>query len=214
MLLERWIGEPGVRSAVTAQLQHAHPLVRQSAVHALEAMAPSGSIRSQIEPLLDDPVRSVRSTAAWALRDTVDLDSAAGKDIQHMLQLNADQPSGQMQLGQFHFARRDVPAAIQHMETAVTWDPNSPPFHHDLAMLYNASGNTARTIQKLQDAIKLAPNEAQYHYELGLAFSETGDMTKTIAALKETSIGDIIMSSVHCSLLHRRRSPRRGTRAF
>jgi tetratricopeptide (TPR) repeat protein len=190
LVLDRWADQPPVTEALRGQLKHEHPLVRQSAAHSLEPALQAPGVRIGMEALLNDPARSVRVTAAWALRDSVDLNSAAGKDMQHMLQLNADQPSGQMQLGQFYFARRDVPSAIKHMETAVSWDPNSPPFHHDLAMIYNANGNTERTIQKLQDAIKLAPKEAQYHYELGLAYSETGDMTKTIDALKEAVRAD------------------------
>lgn len=185
VLLERWIGEPGVQSAVTAQLKHAHPLVRQSAVHALEAMAPSGTIRSQIEPLLEDPTRSVRSTAAWALRDTLDLDSTAGKDLLHMLALNADQPSGQMQAGQFWFARGNHAKAIEHMEKAILWDPNSPPFHHDLAMIHSVTGQTKLAIEKMRDAIRVAPKHAEYHYELGLALAETGDLKAVIASLEE-----------------------------
>ncbi|MBE7496469.1 MAG: tetratricopeptide repeat protein [Verrucomicrobiaceae bacterium] len=185
VLLERWIGEPAVQSAVTAQLQHAHPLVRQSAVHALEAMAPSGTIRSQIEPLLDDPVRSVRSTAAWALRDSLNLDSTAGKDLLHMLSLNLDQPSGQMQAGQFWFARGNHAKAIEHMEKAILWDPNSPPFHHDLAMIYSVTGQTKQAIEKMRDAIRVAPKHAEYHYELGLALAETGDIQAVVASLEE-----------------------------
>ena len=65
------------------------------------------------------------------------------------------------------------------------WDPNSPPFHHDLAMIYSSSGDTAKAIAKLRDCIKLSPNEAQYHYELGLALSETGAIDQTIASLRE-----------------------------
>lgn len=185
LVLDRWADQPPVTEALRRQLKHEHPLVRQSAARSLEPALQAPGVRTSLEALLNDPARSVRVTAAWALRDGVALDSAAGQDLQHMLELNADQPSGQMQLGQFFYARRDVPSAIKHMETAVSWDPNSPPFHHDLAMIYNASGNLDRTIQKLQDAIKLAPNEASYHYELGLAYSETGDMTKTIHSLKE-----------------------------
>jgi tetratricopeptide (TPR) repeat protein len=185
VLLERWIGEPAVQSAVTAQLQHVHPLVRQSAVHALEAMAPSGAIRSQIEPLLDDPVRSVRSTAAWALRDSLNLDSTAGKDLLHMLTLNLDQPSGQMQAGQFWFVRGNHPKAIEHMEKAILWDPNSPPFHHDLAMIHSVTGQTKLAIQKMRDAIRVAPKHAEYHYELGLALAETGDIQAVITSLEE-----------------------------
>jgi tetratricopeptide (TPR) repeat protein len=185
LLLDRWINELAVQSAVSAQLQHAHPIVRQSAIRTLEPLLQNGSIRSSIEPLLDDPVRGVRVPAAWALRDSLNLDSAAGKDLQHMLNWNSDQPSGQMQLAQFHFARRDTTEAIKAMETAIRWDPNSPPFHHDLAMIYSTTGQTQLATAKLRDAIKLAPNHAEYHYELGLALSETGDMPSVIASLQE-----------------------------
>ncbi len=184
LLLDRWIDQPTVQTAVSAQLQHAHPLVRQSAIRTLEPVLQNGSIRPTIETLLNDPVRGVRVSAAWALRDSLNLDSAAGKDLQHMLNLNADQPSGQMQLAQFDFARRNTSSAIQHMETAIRWDPNSPPFHHDLAMMYSTTGQTQLAIAKLRDSIKLAPNHAEYHYELGLALSETGDMQAVIASLQ------------------------------
>lgn len=185
LVLDRWAEDPAVVSALLAQLGHEHPLVRQSAARTLEPSLQAPGVRLALEKLLVDPARSVRVTAAWALRESLDAGSIAARDLQHMLSLNADQPSGQMQLGQWHFARRDVPAAIRHMETAIRWDPNSPPFHHDLALLHNAAGNTAQTIQKLRDAIKLAPKEAQYHYELGLALSETGDLAATVAALKD-----------------------------
>ncbi|MDZ4287162.1 MAG: tetratricopeptide repeat protein [Prosthecobacter sp.] len=186
LLLDQWLDQPAVQQAVTAQLKHEHPLVRQSAARSLEPLLQNPAARPSLTPLLNDPFRNVHVTAAWALRDSLDLESIAGKDLLHMLNLNADQPSGQMQLGQFYFARRDLPTAIKHMETAIAWDPNSPPFHHDLAMLYNAAGDSIRAMQKLRDTIKIAPNEAQYHYELGLAASETGDMNQTIASLRET----------------------------
>ena len=187
LLLDRWIDQPAVQTAVTAQLQHTHPLVRESAIRTLEPMLQSGSVRSAIEPLLKDPARSVRVSAAWALRESLNLDSAAGQDLQHMLNWNADQPSGQMQLAQFEFARRNIAAATRHMETAIRWDPNSPPFHHDLAMMYSTTGQTQLAIAKLRDTIKLAPNHAEYHYELGLALSETGDMPAVIQALQEAT---------------------------
>lgn len=185
LLLDRWINLQDVQTAVTAQLQHAHSLVRQSAVRTLEPMLQDSSVRGSIEPLLNDPSRGVRVSAAWALRESLNVESAAGKDLQHMLDLNADQPAGQMQLAQFEFARRNVAGAIQHMETAIRWDPNSPPFHHDLAIMYSTTGQTQQAIAKLRDAIKLAPNHAEYHYELGLALSEVGDMPAVIQSLQE-----------------------------
>ena len=148
-------------------------------------MIGSGKIRSQIEPLLDDPFRSVRNGAAWALRDSVNLESTAGKDLLHMLSLNLDQPSGQMQSGQFWFARGDHEKAIEHMKKAILWDPNSPPFHHDLAMVYSVTGRTKEAIEKIRDAIRVAPKHAEYHYDLGLALAETGDMKGVVVALEE-----------------------------
>lgn len=185
LVLDRWINQPDVQAAVSAQLRHDHPLVRQSAIRTLEPMLQDSTVRGGIEPLLNDPARSVRVAAAWALRDGLNVDSAAGQDLQHMLHLNADQPAGQMQLAQFEFGRRNVAGAIQHMETAIRWDPNSPPFHHDLAILYSTTGQTPLAIAKLRDAIKLAPNHAEYHYELGLALSETGDIPAVIHSLQE-----------------------------
>jgi tetratricopeptide (TPR) repeat protein len=166
---------------------HDHPLVRNSVIRSLESLVLSGdsAVKTAVEKALVDPVRSVRVAAAWALRDTLALDSVAAKDLLHMLNHNSDQPSGQMQLGQFHYARGESAKAIAHMEKAIAWDPNSPPFHHDLALLHSAAGNTAKTIEKLQDTIKLAPNEARYRYELGLAYSEIGNLEQTVAALRE-----------------------------
>lgn len=186
-LLERWLREEVVGRAVMEQTAHAHPLVRGSAARALEVLIADNDARARqaVTPLLDDPARLVRNAAAWSLRDSLDLKSAAGRDLQHMLRLNADQPSGQMQLAQFEVARRNLPEAIRHMETAIAWDPGSPPFHHDLAMMHSLAGSTAKAIAKLQDAIKLAPREAEYHYKLGLAFSESGQLDKVIPALQE-----------------------------
>ncbi len=187
LLLDQWSSEATVRAALLSQITHDHPLVRSSVIRSLEPLilASDTEVKTALEQALVDPVRSVRVSAAWALRESLSLDSTAAKDLLHMLHLNSDQPSGQMQLGQFHFARGEAAKAISHMEKAIAWDPNSPPFHHDLALVHSAAGNPTKTIEKLQDTIRLAPNDARYRYELGLAFSETGDLTQTVAALRE-----------------------------
>lgn len=185
--LDRWMGDSGVRDAVISQSKHAEPLVRASAVRALDSAIAAGrdDLRAAVTPLLTDPVRNVRSAAAWALRDRLDLAAPAGRDLLHALQWNADQPTGQMQLGQFHWSRGDIPAALRHMETAVRWDPNSPPFHHDLAVLQSVKGDTMAAITSLQAASRLAPQEAEYHYKLGLAWSEAGQPEMALHSLRE-----------------------------
>jgi tetratricopeptide (TPR) repeat protein len=187
LLLDRWTGSEDVRNALKSQLAHAHPMVRESAVRSLEAgmEADPSAVRAALEPMLEDPVRNVRVAAAWALRDHVSLESTAGKELLHSLDLNADQPSGQMQLGQFNYARGNLPKAVEHMRRAIAWDPNSPPFHHDLAMIESIAGDTQSSIASLQEAIRLNPNEPEYRYKLGLAFSEVGKMDKAIETLRE-----------------------------
>jgi predicted CXXCH cytochrome family protein len=188
LLLDRWLGAENVRTALIQMLGHEHELVRGSAIRALEAITegdPYG-VRQKIRPLLADPMRNVRVAAAWALRDEVDLSSAGGRELLHMLTFNSDQPSGQMQLAHFEHARGNVPKAITHMQAAIHWDSGSPPFRHDLAMMHSLVGDLPSSIKELQAAIQLAPQESEYRFKLALAYNELGDTAKTLATLKET----------------------------
>ena len=183
-LLQRWVDQPGVATALKEQLGHAHPLVRANAARALEPLIERESIRAEVSPLLEDTSRGVRTAAAWTLRSRLDMASVAGKDLLHELSFNMDQPMGQLRFGQFAFSRGDTTQAIERFEKAIAWDPNSPPFHHDLALIYSATGQTEKTIAKLRDAIRLDPKDASYQYELGLALNETGDLNGAVAALE------------------------------
>ncbi|MCE9519658.1 MAG: tetratricopeptide repeat protein [Verrucomicrobia bacterium] len=196
LLLGQWAQEPAVTEALQEQLRHESPMVRSAAVHALGSIANGGNnpARDALRPLLKDPSRNVRLAAAWALRDDVNPDSPAGIELQHMLALSADQPSGRMQLGQYEYSRGHPDAAIAQLRKAIEWDPNSPPFHHDLAIMLSASGHLQEAIASLETAIKLDPRQALYHYELGLAWSEAGDIDQTIKALEQTVILDPAMS--------------------
>lgn len=187
-LLERWSMTDEASAALVSQLKDPSPLIREAAVRSLlhPCRANHESVRSSIRPLLDDKVRSVRVAAAWALVDTLDLDSRAGKELVHMLDLNSDQPTGRMQLSQFAFLRGDTPSAIKQIRKAIEWDPNSPPFHHDLAILLSTTGDNSGAIKALREAIRLAPDESEYQYKLALALNETGDTKAAEAALART----------------------------
>ena len=196
LLLDRWVGEAAVTQVLQENLKHNSPMVRASAGRTLGMLAESGPspARDALRPLLKDPSRSVRLTAAWALRDDVSPDSTAGKELALMLKNNADQPGGRMQLGQYQAARGRNEEAIAQFRKAIEWDPNSPPFHHDLAVMLSASGRIKEAIAELEATIKLDPRQAGYHYELGLAWSEAGEPAKTIAALEEAVKLDPLLS--------------------
>ena len=42
-----------------------------------------------------------------------------------MLDLNADQPMGQLQKGAFWFARNEMASGLKHFEKAAEWDASS-----------------------------------------------------------------------------------------
>ena len=187
-LLSRWVREPAVAAALTARLADDSPMVREAAVRALgQVVRENGaSSRPNIQPLLEDPVRAVRIAAAWALCDTLDLKSKAGRELVHMLEHNADQPTGRMQLGQFASARGDNDAAIRQIRKAIEWDPNSPPFHHDLAIFLSITGDNAGALASLRKSIDLDPTNPEYHFKLALALNEAGDSTGVIESLRST----------------------------
>lgn len=188
-LLDQWVGDSAVNVALAKSLENKDSLVRATAVRSLEPLAaqPDTDIAGAIRKLLADPSRNVRISAAWALRAELDTNSTAGRDLLHYLDINADQPSGQMQKGAFYFARGDLPSALGHFEKAVLWDTNSAPLRHEFAIALSAANRNTEAIQQLEAACRLAPREASYFYELGLAWNEAGDLSKTIGML-ETAV--------------------------
>ena len=187
-LLGRWVLEPSVTRALLGQISDQSPLVREAAARALGASVRENNaeVRTALQPLLDDPIRAVRVAAAWALCATLDLNSRAGKELVHMLDHNADQPTGRMQLAQFAALRGDNASAIRQMQKAILWDPNSPPFHHDLAILLSTSGDTKGATEALKKAIALDPENAEYQFKLALSLNEAGDVPGTVTALEKT----------------------------
>ncbi len=184
-MLEPWAGDPAVTESLRQHLDDPHPLVRERAVRALEPLvAANPGLASALVARLDDPIRCVRVAAAWALRERVDLASRAGLELRHMLDANADQPTGQMQQGAFELARHDLPGALASYQKAVAWDPNSAPIRHDLAVALSLAGRPRDALEQLQAACRLAPDEAEYSYKLGLAWSEVGDLNQAAAALE------------------------------
>jgi tetratricopeptide (TPR) repeat protein len=188
-LLTPWAGQPALSGALLNGLEDTNALVRAKAARALEAaVEPSGGpVQESLRRHLDDPIRSVRLSAAWSLRSLFDTNSTAGHELTHFLNLHADQPAGQVQLGNFWFARNQPEQAIACFQLAVKWDTNSAPIRHDLAVALSAVGRPREALEQLEAACRLEPREAEYRYKLGLAWNELGDLDRTISALEEAT---------------------------
>lgn len=186
-VLERWIADPKVTQAVLAALQHEHPLVREKAVRALDPLVEAGraDVAAAVGKLLADDIRCVRVAAAWTLRASMDPQSRAGRELRHALALNADQPGGQMQQGVYGLARRELPAAVEHFQQAVAWDPNSAPLRHELAVALSLMDRNREALRQIEEACRLDPREAEYRFKLGLAWAELGNLENAVAALQQ-----------------------------
>ena len=187
-LLIRWALDEKVIDALLDATKDESPLVREAAVRTLNHPVRQGNARvaAAIKPLLDDPIRSVRVSAAWALVAELDLACRAARELIHMLDLNSDQPTGRMQLSQFAYLRGEPETAVKQMKKAIEWDPNSPPFHHDLAILLSTTGDLHGAIKSLKKAIELDPENPEYTYKIALAYSEVQNLGMATQYLEET----------------------------
>ena len=186
-LIEPWAGEPEVTALLLRELEHTNALVRAAAARALEPALLNRDVADALQKRLDDDTRNVRMAAAWTLRNTVDPQSRAGRELTHFLDLNADQPLGQMQKGMYYFSRNDPRSALRYFQKAVAGDKYSPPFHHQLAVTLSALNRPQQAVQVLTEACRLFPRDAESHYQFGLALNEVGDLQRAAEQLAKAA---------------------------
>jgi len=186
-VLRTWSTEPQVEAVLRQSLSDSNALVREKAACALDTGAENQTVptTAALRARLEDPVRSVRVAAAWALRAGLDMQSRVGREVELFLDINADQPGGQLQEGEFFAARGDRKEALRHYRQAVAWDPASAPIRRDLAVLYSSLNENREALEQLREAVRLDPREAEYHFSLALALNDGGELEKAIAELKE-----------------------------
>ena len=130
---------------------------------------------------------NVRLAAAWALKSTLPASSPAAHEQQHYLNLHADQPVGQAQLGAYSLSQGNLDDAFNHYTQAINWDSNSAPFYHDLAIVLSLQGKSHEAVALLETACRLLPNDADYEFSLALAWAEAGNLTNAAAAMQKAT---------------------------
>jgi tetratricopeptide (TPR) repeat protein len=184
-LLLPWAAQPEVAEALLQGLQDTNALVRAAAARSLETALAAGmpDAPAALEARLDDPSRNVRIAAAWSLRATLDTNSPGGIELRQYLAFNADEPIGQLNLGNYFYARNDLESAARHFQKAVAWDVRSAPFHQSLAVVLSALNRPQEAVKTLEQAVHFSPDDAESHYELGLAYNGIGNLTNSLAQL-------------------------------
>ncbi len=181
LLLRPWIHVGAMRARFLEWLGDPDPLVRAAAVRAFE-MLPGGA--AQVKHLTKDVSRLVRLEAAGAQRRTLREDDPVWKEFNIYLDQSSDQPTGALQHGMFYLERNDVKRAEEWVRKAVTWDANSPPLRHAMAVVLSTMGRTAEAIDHLATAERLEPDSAEHPYSLGLAYAEIGKLDEAIRSLE------------------------------
>lgn len=185
-VIDPWLADADVQRALVASLDSPNVLLRAHAAYALAPAAQAGGSAAQaaLRRRLDDPARSVRVNAAWALRNEVAPATSAGRELERFLNFNADQPTGQLQLGTLQLARNNPGAALTNYERAVSWDPYSAALRHELAVLYGMMNRPADALRELQEAVRLEPGQAEFHYKVGLAWNENSNPAEALRSLE------------------------------
>ncbi|WP_291849028.1 cytochrome c3 family protein [Accumulibacter sp.] len=181
---------PGTLPAVRALLQDAEPSVRVAALGMIASADPINRVLA-VAPLLNDPVRGVRIEAARVLADLpadrIPEDrraarAAALQEYETALTLEADWPSGQVNLGNLRLRQGRQDEAIAAFERAIARDAKFPAGYVNLADAWRVQGREAEVDKTLRRGLALLPRDADLHHALGLSLTRQG---RSEAALRE-----------------------------
>ncbi|MEM8644517.1 MAG: tetratricopeptide repeat protein [Pseudomonadota bacterium] len=167
------------------------PLVRLAALDHLET-ASGAQLWPLIAPLLDDPIRGVRSRVGFLLAGTPagQLSKADRKRLEAAesefvaaQRLNADRPESQSLLARYHIRKQEFDEAETAYQTALELSPHFTPAAVNLADLYRAQGRDASGVRVLRQAVQRSPNDGGLHHALGLALVRQNNSEEAIASL-------------------------------
>jgi predicted CXXCH cytochrome family protein len=179
--------EPRLVEAARAALDDSDPIVRSAAV---QVLTPLPEERARLMPLLKDPTRLVRLDAEWALSPELPPGSLERKELDAYLAVGADQPAGQLRIGQDLFNRGQVAEAEAPLRRALAWDPSSLAFYDSLGVVLDRLGRSVEAGDVLWRAAQLNPGDAMSAYHAGLAFAAARRLKEAEKALREATQRD------------------------
>jgi predicted CXXCH cytochrome family protein len=173
-----------------ALLKDGDPLVRIAALGMIEPADRANRILS-VAPMLTDPIRGVRVEAARILADIPDSQipegkraarAAALKEYEDSLALEADWPSGSVNLGNLRLLQGRADEAIVAFERAIARDRGLTGAYVNLADALRQQGREADAEKVLRQGLSNLPRDADLHHALGLLLTRKKERD---AALKE-----------------------------
>ncbi|MDJ0778336.1 MAG: multiheme c-type cytochrome [Gammaproteobacteria bacterium] len=174
-----------------AQLSNPDPLLRRAAVELLQA-APLELRWRLLQPLIDDPLQTVRHAVAIALVDA--LPQVSGKDGERLQRLldelraalayHADSPAGQLAIGNLELQSGYPILAERAFKAALEIEPEFVPALLNLADLYRGIGADREGLDLLLRALEVAPNSASSNHAYGLYLVRAGQREEALGYLE------------------------------
>ena len=181
-----------VLAAARKGLGSPDPNLRFAAVEAFGGADPALRARD-LAPLLGDPIRLVRMSAARTLAGSAEtaLDAPGRARFEAALAefvagqaFNADRPEAHASLGSLHAARGDAATAEAEYRSALDIDPSFVPAWVNLADLQRTLGNEDAARRTLRDGLEASPGDAMLRHSLGLSLVRSGDLPAALPELE------------------------------
>jgi len=178
-------------SSIDSARANKEPLIRWAAALALEGLPPELRARSGA-PLLADSLLGVRVEAAHQLAgvppgalSVADKSSlrAALADYQSTLQVAADRPEAQLNMGNLQIDRGAYDRAEVAYKEAIMLDPTFAPAYVNLSDVQRAQGSEETARATIELGLARSPDDAGLRHALGLALVRQGDTPAAITQL-------------------------------
>jgi predicted CXXCH cytochrome family protein len=182
------VGHEAERLAAT---RDADPEVRAAAAESVEAWPPAQRMQA-LAPLLRDPVRAVRVTAARVLSsvDPASLDASTRQAFDAALaeyiaaqEVSLDMPGSRLNLGVIYQNTGHPDLAEDNYLAALRIDPDFTPARANLAQFYAARARLPDAEKVLAEGVKRVPAQGELWYSLGLVQAEQGSLAAATTSL-------------------------------
>jgi len=175
-------------NVISSSLNDASPLIRYESVRGVSALIPKmletelqQKKLSLLAPLLNDPIRAVRTEAARALTEVPAnlIDQAqlhnfgpALAEYKQRQQSIADRPESHLNLGLIYQNLGQNVLAETSYKNAIRLVSDFMPARFNLANFYNAIGRNKEAEQQFKQIVDLEPDNGEAYYSLGLLLAE------------------------------------------
>lgn len=194
-LLAELPGYPGARSLALAVegLTNAEPQVRGAAVEAVAGLAGAQQLPKLLAARLSDPVRAVRTAAAWRLAQAGASGArsqplAAALEEYRQVQLTlAERPEANLNLAMLYQVSGRHALVEPALRAALLRDPDYLPAVVALAQWLDRQGQREQAREVLQNAVLRRPKAALLQHALGLAAVRAGGKAKALQHLHQAA---------------------------